>query len=446
MKRINRALKTVNYKLWLALLLVLLLPTIYQTIRIFFLGNMPNEWGINIASQLQWLSLFYEVIQEALILPLFFLMGKSILDKEELSNKVRSGILVTAGIYAVMSVLIIVFAKPLVEFMAQDQATIEATVTYIRLETIASLFATLVKFIMIVFITIKKDKIIYILLGVQMVLSTLMDTLLISELSFSLNVGVNGIAITNIIVNVVLILVGLFLLHKQKVIIFSKEKLNFTWMKDWFKVGKFSGLESFLRNLAFMIMIVRMVNIVAEQGNYWIANNFIWGWILLPSLALADLVKQEIASDKENIRKKTFGYIALTSIFAIAWLLSIPLWKPFLKYVMNVTEYESVFNIVLLQTAFYLTFMFNSSIFDATFYARGKTQYMLIQSICIDVFYYGIMFILFLTDVFVPSLSNIAIMFGFGMLLDFIPTLIIYVYMLRKENIKIDFRLEDIAN
>lgn len=71
---------------------------------------------------------------------------------------------------------------------------------------------------------------------------------------------------------------------------------------------------------------------------------------------------------------------------------------------------------------------------------------MLIQSICIDVFYYGIMFILFLTDVFVPSLSNIAIMFGFGMLLDFIPTLIIYVYMLKKENIKIDFRLEDIAN
>ena len=446
MKRINRALKTVNYKLWLALLLVLLLPTIYQTIRIFFLGNMPNEWGVNIASQLQWLSLFYEVIQEALILPLFFLMGKSILDKEELSNKVRSGILVTAGIYAVMSVLIIVFAKPLVEFMAQDQATIEATVTYIRLETIASLFATLVKFIMIVFITIKKDKIMYILLGVQMVLSILMDTLLISELSFSLNVGVNGIAITNIIVNVVLILVGLFLLHKQKVIIFSKEKLNFTWMKNWFKVGKFSGLESFLRNLAFMIMIVRMVNIVAEQGNYWIANNFIWGWILLPSLALADLVKQEIASDKENIRKKTFGYIALTSIFAIAWLLSIPPWKPFLKYVMNVTEYESVFNIVLLQTAFYLTFMFNSSIFDATFYGIGKTQYMLIQSICIDVFYYGIMFILFLTDVFVPSLSNIAIMFGVGMLLDFIPTLIIYVYMLRKENIKIDFRLEDIAN
>lgn len=446
MKRINRALKTVNYKLWIALLLVLLLPTIYQTIRIFFLGNMPNEWGINIASQLQWLSLFYEVIQEALILPLFFLMGKSILDKEELSNKVRSGILVTAGIYALMSVFIIVFAKPLVEFMAQDQATIEATVTYIRLETIASLFATLVKFIMIVFITIKKDKIMYILLGVQMVLSILMDTLLISELSFSLNVGVNGIAITNIIVNVVLILLGLFLLHKQKVIIFSKRKLNFTWMKDWFKVGKFSGLESFLRNLAFMIMIVRMVNIVAEQGNYWIANNFIWGWLLLPSLALADLVKQEIASDKENIRKKTFGYIALTSIFAIAWLLSIPLWKPFLKYVMNVSEYESVFNIVLLQTAFYLTFLFNSSIFDATFYGRGKTQYMLIQSICIDVFYYGIMFILFLTDVFVPSLSNIAIMFGVGMLLDFIPTLIIYVYMLRKENIKIDFRLEDIAN
>lgn len=214
-------------------------------------------------------------------------------------------------------------------------------------------------------------------------------------------------------------------------------------MKEWFSVGKFSGIESFLRNTAFMIMIVRMVNIVAEQGNYWIANNFIWGWLLLPSLALSDLVKQEVAADKENIKNKTAGYIALTTVFAAVWLLSIPFWQPFLKNVMNVTEYKKVFNIVLLQTIFYLTFMYNSSIFDATFYGCGKTQFMLIQSICIDVFYYGIMFILFLTGVFVPTLIGIAVMFGMGMVLDFIPTLIIYVYMLKKESIKIDFKLEE---
>ncbi len=206
-------------------------------------------------------------------------------------------------------------------------------------------------------------------------------------------------------------------------------------------MGKFSGIESLLRNFVFMMMIVRMVNIVAEQGNYWIANSFIWNWLLIPGLALADLVKKEIGENTENIRTKTFGYIALTSIFAILWLLSIPLWKPFLQYVMNVSEYETVFGIVLLETGFYITFLFNSCICDSTFYGLGKTNYMLIQSLCIDGLYYGIMFILYLTGVFVPTLLGIALMFGIGMTLDFIPTLVLYIMILKKENIKLDFNL-----
>lgn len=191
-----------------------------------------------------------------------------------------------------------------------------------------------------------------------------------------------------------------------------------------------------------MIMVVRMVNIVSEQGNYWIANNFIWQWLLLPGLALADLVKKEIAENKENIRKKTFVYLILVSIFALVWLLSIPLWKPFLRYVMNVKEYEIVFQIVLIETGFYMTYLFNSCIFDSTFYGMGKTKYMLIQSICIDGLYYGAFFILYLTGVFNPTLMGICLMFGFGMALDFIPTLILYLRMLKKENIKIDFKLD----
>ena len=74
--RIVKALKTVNYRLWLAILATMLLPTVYQTVRIYFLGDLPSDSGINIASQLQWVNLFYEVVQEALILPLFFLLGK----------------------------------------------------------------------------------------------------------------------------------------------------------------------------------------------------------------------------------------------------------------------------------------------------------------------------------------------------------------------------------
>lgn len=437
--KIIQALKTVNYQLLVAIFSIMLLPTIYQTVRIFFLGNMPNDWGFNIASQLSWVSLCYEVIQEALILPLFFLLGKSLGNKLEFENKVRSGLIVTAVIYFIFFMFIALFTKHLVVFMAQNNHLINATIDYIRLESIASLFAILWRFVMLVLVMLGQNRAMYLLLIIQTVLSILLDTFLVSTLDISAKLGVNGIAITNISVNVVLLFVSIILLKRENIVLFKKDKPSFSWMKEWLFVGAYSGIESLVRNIVFVLMILRMVNMIAEQRNYWIANNFIWQWLLLPGLALADLVKKEIGENLDNIRKKTFGYIVITFLFAFVWVISIPLWKPFLHYVMNVKEYETVFDIVLIQTGFYLTFLFNNSIFDSTFYGVGKTNYMFIQSMCINIFYYGGMFVLYQKDIFVPSLFSISFMFGVGMLLDCIPTALLYKRLLRKMNLTIDF-------
>ncbi|MDR2836222.1 MAG: hypothetical protein LBV69_08570 [Bacteroidales bacterium] len=436
MKAITKALKTINYRLFLAILLLMLFPTIYQTVRIYFLGELPNDWGLNIASQLSWVSLFYEIIQEALILPLFFVLGKSLSNKNEFINKIKGGLLLTGIIYFILSCVLFIFAKPLVIFMAQDKELVDATVDYIRLETVAALLSTLFKFMLTVLITLKKDGYMYLTLGIQMLLSILLDTFLVSNLNVSLKIGVNGVAITNIIVNSISLVICLFLLKNENMSIFTGEKMSFTWVKEWFQVGKYSGLESLVRNVVFSIMIIRMVNMVSEQGSYWVANNFIWNWLLLPALALGDLIKKEVAEEKNNIQTKTFGYIILTVIFTLLWLVSIPLWKPFLRIVMNVDVYETVYYIALIQTAFYITFIFNH-ICDSTFYGVGRTDYMLIQSICIDICYYGIAFILYLKRIFVPSLLSISLLFGIGMATDFIPTLILYLRMLKKMNMKI---------
>jgi len=228
------ALKSVNYRLWLAILATMLLPTVYQTVRIFFLGDLPSDSGINIASQLQWVNLFYEVIQEALILPLFFLLGKSLDDKKEFSNKVRTGLVITGGIYLAVSIIIIACARPLIVFMQQDTEIIEQTITYVRLETVAALFSTLWRFMSVVLVTLKKDNYMYIILGIQMVLSVLLDTFLVSNISVSAKLGVNGIAITNIIVNLIVFAISIILLYQEKIKLFTRDKLSFSWLKDSF--------------------------------------------------------------------------------------------------------------------------------------------------------------------------------------------------------------------
>lgn len=436
MNSIIKSIKTFNWRLWSVLAVTLLIPAIYTTTRIYFLGNLPGDYGVNIASQLSWINLLYEIIQEAFILPLFYLLGKSINSKKELQNKTRTGLLISGGTYLLLSVLIAIFARPLCEFMASDKSTIEETIKYIRLETIAFTVGILSKFISVLFVMINKDKYMYILLIVQTLLTVILDIFFISALPVSLKLGVNGIAITNIIVSFVLVLLSIVLLRKEDIHIFSNERLSFSWMKEYGKIGACSGLESLVRNIAFMIMISRLVNVISEQGNYRIANNFIWTWLLLPATALYDVIKKETAESTENIRNKTLGYIVVSTIFCFAWAISIPLWRPFLQYVLNVSDVDIIIYIVLIQSVFYIFYIFNC-IFDGTIYGRGKTLYMLIQSIFTNGLFYTLMFVLWITEVWTPTLTSISLMFGIGMAVDLIPTICCYISVLKKEKVKI---------
>jgi len=438
MKNIFNSMKKIDYRLFTALLLLGLIPTVYTTVRIFLIGQLPGDWGFNIASQLSWVNLLYEILQEALILPLFYFIGKALHNKQELENKFKTGIIFTGSIYALLSLLIIVFAVPLVRLMAQDTTLIDETVTYIRLETIAAIFMTLVKFSLVTLVVINKDKYLYYVLALQMVLTILIDVFFVSNLSFSLNFGVNGIAFSNIIVNLFLIILVYFILKRESINIFSKQKLNFEWIKDLFKIGSISGLESFVRNIAFMFMVIRMVNVVGEQGTFWVANNFIWGWLLLPVLQLGELVKRDCGENEAAIKDKTVGYFGITTVIVVLWIVSIPLWIPFLRDILQISNYKDVFDITLVSVGFYILFAYNNVI-DSIFYGIGKTKYMLFQSVVINTVFYGSLFILYVVGIYQPTLILIAIMFAAGIALDSLLTYGMFIWMLRRKNIQLAY-------
>ena len=110
---LRTSLDRFNWKLYAALLLTAVLPTIYTTVRINYLGDLPGDWGFNIASQLAWVNLMLEVVQEALILPLFYCIGTTIANREETINRVRTGMAVTLGLYLAFTVAILLFATQL---------------------------------------------------------------------------------------------------------------------------------------------------------------------------------------------------------------------------------------------------------------------------------------------------------------------------------------------
>ena len=434
--KLKISLSKINYKLYFALLVLGLAPTVYTTVRVFFLGALPGEYSFSIAGQLSWVNLLYEIINEAIILPLFYFIGKVATDKKEFTNRVKTGMLMSFGIYLVLSAVIICFAKPLLLLMATDISIIEASTTYIRIESVANVFLILSQFALVALVTVNKSKYLYIMTFARLLLSLICDTFLVSSLPISLNLGVNGIGYSNIIVNIVLLIVSLILLSKENINVFDRVKLSFVWTKEFIKIGSISGLESLVRNVAYMIMISRMVNVVGEQGTYWVANNFIWGWLLLPVLQLGELIKKEIATDKENIRKNSLGYFCLTAIICALWFVSIPIWKPFMANVLQFTDIDKLFNLVLVLVGFYILYAFQN-VFDSVFYGLGKTNYMLFESVVTNTVYYGIAFVLYLSGVWTPSLMGIALLFGIGNAFDSLVSFGAFAFLLKKERINI---------
>ncbi len=430
--KILKSFRKINKKLFFALLVMGLCPTLYMTLRTFFLGQLPGEWSYSIAGQLSWVNLIYEVISEAIILPLYFFMGSAIADRKEFANRIRTGLLVSFCVYAVCSCFVMIFIDPLLRFMAVSQDILKESAAYIRIECVANVFGILYSFLLVSLVTIGKERLVYLMTGAKLVLSVLFDTLLVSGLSFSFKLGVNGVGISNLLSNVILMVIAAGLIVKSGYPILARQKLSFAWTKGFCRIGGISGLESFVRNVAYMLMVSRMVNMVGEQGTYWVANNFIWGWLLLPVNQLAELIKQETARDRAAVKENTPGYFFITTVTCVLWVVLIPLYKPFMSRVLGYSDVDKLFGLVMVLLGFYVLYAYQN-VFDATFYGRGKTGYMLFESVVTNSVYYGVFFVLYLAGAWVPTLTGIALMFGGGNAFDSVVSFFAYRHYRKAE-------------
>lgn len=428
------SLKNINKRLYISLLFMGLVPAVYTTVRTFFMEQMPDNWAYSIAGQLSWVNLIYEVLDEAIILPLFFCLGSPSKDRNDFSNRIKTGILLSGIIYFIFALLIMIFIKPMLIFMAADQGILNESVSYIRIESIANIFGIIYRFLLVALIATGKDFYVYIITGLKLILCVISDTFLISSLPFSMHLGVNGIGYSNIIVNVCLILLTWCILSRKGYIIHG-QKISLKWIKDCGNISIISGTESLIRNLAYMLMVSRMVNMVGEQGTYWVANNFIWGWMLLPVLQLGELIKQETSASEENVKKNISGYFAITTFVVILWIITIPLYKPFMQYILGFNDTDKLFRLVMVLFAPYITYAFQN-IFDSIFYGRGKTGYMFFESVVTNSVYYGGMFIAYILGLWTPTLIGIALMFGIGNIFDAIVSGIAYWHFYKTKLMK----------
>ena len=417
-------LKSFDWKMYLALCLLALVPAIYQTIITKLITVNTNPGALDIIGQMEWFDLINETICAFLIVPMYSVLSKAKNSVNFSKVVFKLGILVV-GLYVIFSLGTFFYGIYLVSYMNPNEIDVVAAYRYLSLETVAFMIGIIYSYVNVVFIVLGKSKYMYSFLVGKILLSLLSDLILIP------NFGVEGIAISNIVSNVVVGLIGVVILFVTKNIKVGKfVKEDVSHLKMWGKVGLFAGSQQFLDNIIYALMIVRMVNAVSESGNYWVSNNFIWGWLLIPITCLAEVIRKDAGVDGYKLKQTNYYSIAIFSLMLCVILIPTNQW--FFKTVEGIDNYSRIFEIVIKNLGFYVFFAL-SQIPDAIFVGMGKTKYNAINSLICNIIYYGIWFVLYQTKVVVMNMDMIIIMFGVGNIAHWLISIVEEKIFLKKE-------------
>ena len=174
---LKESYKRFDKVLFLTLFARLIIPCIYATVRVYIIGNIDEKDAINIVSQLQWVNVILEIIEEGLLQPLYHCFGDSVVleEKDIIRGKVRSGSLICTLFYGIFCCLTGIWTPQLVQIMGQKEMLNEETIKYIRLELCGIFFKGMFKFFVIVLVLGRKSAILNAILVFQLVISILSD-------------------------------------------------------------------------------------------------------------------------------------------------------------------------------------------------------------------------------------------------------------------------------
>lgn len=397
--------KKSDIKNLISLILWTLMPSVYLLIRMNIVS--VNQVDMNILGQMEWFDLIDEIIATAFITPLYYLL------KNKEPQKNGFSFAVSFGIYFLFTIVLSVYIGSISAFMSAEYAE-----RYLLMQSVSMLIAFIGTFVILLFLIYERYDYIIFLTVTKLLALSLCDYLLIPVYKDL------GAAYSEIIVNTLIAFVALFLVRKKKYVSFAV--CNKEFLLSWFRIGSFSGLQIFLDNFIYAVIVCRMVNAVLESGNYWVANNFIWGWLLVPVTCLVQMI-QKNALEKITFHN-TWKYVLAV---LCVWGITMPFWGIFIHHVMAVGNYEEILYILRILVPYYLCYI-AAAVIDAWFVSKGKTSCLFINSIIVNIVYYGVMYALFQAGVFALDINFIIQLFGLGMVIHMFVSGGLYFREVRK--------------
>ncbi len=381
-----------------ALMVFCFIPSINQ----LFVDRLISDSGsevLNIAGQIEWFDLINETILAFLTVPLYYVFNRVSEDKTKFSSRVTQTFTIGFVVYTLISLIVYLYANTLTAYMNAPAESL----AYLRLETIGFVLGFTSSFMYVVLVVMGKWTYIVVMLVIKVLLLSIGNLYLIPDH------GVTGVAMTNIAVNALMSVCALYLVAKEGAIQ-HRFRLEMDTIRDWVHTGTFSGLQILLSNIVYVAIVMKMINDVSEVGNYWLANNFIWGWLLIPVMAFSEIIRRDYVRGYRRV----WNYLAFMATIVLAWVISIPLWGYMFTDIIGANDPDAILEILYKLVPFYVAYAI-SMVFDSILTSVGRTDYLFLTSAVVNIGYYGIVYGLFLAGYFPASIDFVIVMFGMGM-------------------------------
>ena len=324
-----------DWRLFAFILLFLALPGAYQLYRVQLVGNaIPDPGALAVVAQWQFVNLAIEVFQEATVLAIYFFVGSRISAGMPIQlDRLKSVLALIAVVSAIFAVVTFTFRSSFVTIFETPAAIQEETSVFLGVTALGIPFTLLYAGLIVTLQALNKKGLILGMALMNVLVRFALDSVFFGGYSFSLDAGVIGAAWSSLLASMFLFVVAAYtLLATMRVPIRSvltAPKFRDGW--TYIKVGAGSGLDSLIRNVAYLVMIVRIVNSIGEDeiGGYYLAVQVFWSFLLVPVLAFADSAKALFANNSgeiERVRKLWRTSMVVVTGFMVLWIAFVPFW------------------------------------------------------------------------------------------------------------------------
>ena len=420
--------------------LSMLIPRIYSMTNTYWVGHIDYS-SLAIAEQYEFMGIMIEIVNETIPFGVIALVSQNYKDRNAVVRQLVAGLGLQLVLSTALALIILTNMSLFVDFIGTSPELAEQTVSYLSLRAVALPFASVSLLLIVGLKSMDRAKLALGTVTVNVGMNMVLDLFLVSPLPFSLQHGLMGVAqgylISNVLYSAIVLFAVVKTLHMRRAE-WGLAPLR-SESKPLFGVGGWTGIDSFVRNF-FYFFVLQVLNYMGPNqfAGFQLFQKLMWT-ALIPVIAIAEgtsiRVGNYLKTDAASTRiprlltvSGLLGFLIITG-FGLVGTVGIGAMGYFFTSNPEVVYYCSV--MFWWQIVPYILFAIAMNL-RGLFFGTGKTYYILIISLILNLFIILPFFLLMSSAVLPQVYESVMAMFVLVDTVDIIVTYILVRHLLAR--------------